>query len=120
MRALVVDDSSAMRSILRITLKGQGFEVLEAKHGLHALEVLAGADQVDLAFIDWNMPVMNGFELLQKIRQESKYDHMQIVMVTTETGATQMSEAISAGANEYIMKPFTLDVVIDKLRLTGL
>lgn len=120
MRALVVDDSSAMRAILRMTLKGQGFEVLEATQGLEALSILDEVDHVDLILIDWNMPLMNGFELLQRIRREPDYDATQIMMVTTETSTAQMTSALMEGANEYIMKPFTSDIVADKLRLLGL
>jgi len=120
MRALVVDDSSAMRAILRMTLKKQGFEVTEAKHGLDALSVLAGAGEFDLVLIDWKMPEMDGFELLHRIRAQTRFDRTRIMMVTTETCVEQMSEALSAGADDYIMKPFTFDVVADKLRLVGL
>jgi len=120
MRALVVDDSSAMRALLRMALKKQGFEVSEAKHGLDALSVLAAPGEFDLILIDWNMPEMDGFELLRRIRAEPRHDRTQIMMVTTETGMDQMSEALAAGANDYIMKPFTFDVVADKLRLVGL
>ena len=120
MRALVVDDSSAMRAILRMALRKRGFEVNESKHGLEALSVLANAGAFDLVLIDWNMPEMDGFELLRRIRANRSYDRSQIVMVTTETGMEQMSEALAAGANDYIMKPFTFDVVADKLQLLGL
>lgn len=120
MRALVVDDSSAMRAILGMTLKRRGFEILQAKDGLDALNVLGSGGNVELILIDWNMPGMNGLELLQRIRRQPQYAGTQILMVTTETGAGQMSDALSAGANEYIMKPFTPDVVMDKLELLGL
>jgi len=120
MRALVVDDSSAMRALLRMTLKKRGFEVAEAKHGREALAVLAANGEFDLILIDWNMPEMNGLELLQHIRSEPRHNQTQVMMVTTETGMDQMSEALSAGANDYIMKPFTFDVVADKLQLLGL
>jgi two-component system chemotaxis response regulator CheY len=120
MRALVVDDSSAMRAILGMTLKRRGFEILQAKDGMDALNVLGSSGTVELILIDWNMPGMNGLELLRRIRQQSQYAGAQILMVTTETGTGQMSEALSAGANEYIMKPFTPDVVMDKLEMLGL
>lgn len=120
MRALVVDDSSAMRAILSLTLKRKGFEILQAKDGLDALNVLSKSGAVELILIDWNMPGMNGLELLQRIRRQPEYSRAQILMVTTETGMGQMAEALSAGANEYIMKPFTPDVVMDKLQLLGL
>jgi two-component system chemotaxis response regulator CheY len=120
MRALVVDDSSAMRAVLRIILKKQNFEVVEAKDGLDALRVLQRMDVVDLMLIDWNMPGMNGFDLLQQVRGEARYGPTKVVMVTTETALAEMSNALAAGADEYIMKPFTPDVVADKLRLVGL
>lgn len=120
MRALVVDDSSAMRAVLSMTLKRRGFEILQAKDGLDALTVLSAGGQLDLILIDWNMPGMNGLELLRRIRQQTEYAGTQVLMVTTETGMGQMADAIAAGANEYIMKPFTADIVFDKLRLLGL
>jgi two-component system, chemotaxis family, chemotaxis protein CheY len=120
MRALVVDDSSAMRSILRITLQKHGFEVCEARHGMDALSVLAGPGDFNLILIDWNMPEMDGFQLLQRIRSQPRHAATKIMMVTTETGMNQMTEALAAGADDYIMKPFTFDVVSDKLQLIGL
>ncbi len=120
MRALIVDDSSAMRAILGMTLKRQGFEVVQAKDGMDALALLEKVEPLNLILIDWNMPVMNGLQLLERIRRQPRFDHTQILMVTTETGMGQMSEALSAGANEYIMKPFTPEMVSDKLHLVGL
>ncbi|MGD0929682.1 MAG: response regulator [Candidatus Korobacteraceae bacterium] len=120
MRALIVDDSSAMRAILGMTLKRQGFEVVQAKDGMDALALLEKVEPLDLILIDWNMPVMNGLQLLERIRRQPQFDRTQILMVTTETGMGQMSEALSAGANEYIMKPFTSEMVSDKLHLVGL
>jgi len=120
MRALVVDDSSAMRAVLRRSLNRHGFEVTEAKHGVDALGVLAGNSSFDLMLIDWNMPEMDGLALLRAVRGEHRHDSSKIMMVTTETGMEQMSEALAAGANDYIMKPFTFDVLADKLRLLGL
>lgn len=120
MRALVVDDSSAMRAILGMTLKRRGFEILQAKDGLDALRVLGGSGDLELILIDWNMPGMDGLELLRRIRRQPQYARTRILMVTTETGMSQMSDALSSGANEYIMKPFTPDVVMEKLELLGL
>jgi two-component system chemotaxis response regulator CheY len=120
MRALIVDDSSAMRAILGMTLKRQGFEVVQAKDGMDALALLEKVEPLDLILSDWNMPVMNGLQLLERIRRQPQFDRTQILMVTTETGMGQMSEALSAGANEYIMKPFTSEMVSDKLHLVGL
>jgi|SRR5579862_4596322 len=120
MRALVVDDSSAMRAVLGLTLKRQGFTVLQAKDGMEALQALAAAAPPELILIDWNMPGMNGFELLRRIRQQPALESARVLMVTTETGLERMSDALAEGANEYIMKPFTPEVVVDKLRMLGL
>ena len=120
MRALVVDDSSAMRAVLAMILRKRSFEVLQAKEGMEALEVLSANPLVNLILIDWNMPGMDGLELLRRIRQQPKFADAQILMVTTETGLRQMADALAAGANEYIMKPFTPDIVMDKLQLLGL
>jgi two-component system, chemotaxis family, chemotaxis protein CheY len=119
-RALVVDDSSTMRSILRLTLRGAGFEVLEASNGVEALDRLDKSGTVDLVLVDWNMPEMNGYEFLCAARANHAYDRTMIVMVTTETEIVQVKVALEHGANEYIMKPFTKDAVIEKLELMGL
>lgn len=120
MRALVVDDSSTMRSILRLTLRGAGFEVIEAANGAEALDRLEKSGKVDVALVDWNMPEMNGYEFLCAARTNRAYDATRIVMVTTETEIVQVKAALEHGANEYIMKPFTRDAVIEKLELMGL
>lgn len=120
MRALVVDDSSTMRSILRLTLRGAGFEVVEAGNGAEALDRLEKSGKVDLALVDWNMPEMNGYEFLCAARRNHAYDETRIVMVTTETEIVQVKAALQQGANEYIMKPFTRDAVIEKIQLMGL
>lgn len=120
MRALVVDDSRAMRSIVGRIVRGLGFEIVEAGNGVEALERLRGGAKIDLAMIDWNMPEMNGLELVKSIRAESRWDSMKLVMVTTESEVENVAQALGAGANEYVMKPFTPDVLCDKLALIGI
>ena len=120
MRALVVDDSRAIRSIIGKTVKELGFEVLEAGHGVEALARLAEHGKVDLILVDWNMPEMNGFDFLVKARGNLDWKDTVIMMVTTETEMSQMQRALEAGANEYVMKPFTKDVLREKLQLVGL
>ncbi|HSB54584.1 MAG TPA: response regulator [Gemmatimonadales bacterium] len=120
MRALVVDDSRAIRSIIGKTVKELGFEVLEAGHGREALERLAGAGRVDLILVDWNMPEMNGYDFLVAARQSPDWKDTVIMMVTTETEMSQMQRALDAGANEYVMKPFTREALREKLQLVGL
>jgi two-component system chemotaxis response regulator CheY len=118
-RALIVDDSRVMRSILRRSLEGRGFDVVEAGNGREALDRLAMMRIPDLALVDWNMPEMNGIELITELRQDKAYDAMLVMMVTTETETEQVQRALNAGANEYVMKPFSEDVLSDKLGLLG-
>ena len=118
--AIVVDDSRAIRMILSRNLRELGFEVSEAGNGSEALDMLSSGPPADLVMADWNMPVMDGLELLQKIRASPAFGKVPVVMVTTEAEADQMIAALQAGATEYIMKPFTKEILADKLRLAGL
>jgi two-component system chemotaxis response regulator CheY len=120
-KALVVDDSRAMRMILSRTLSESGFEVAQAADGQAALDTMAreGAS-IGLVLLDWNMPQISGIEVVEKLRAERAYDGVRLVMVTTETEIEQMARALELGADEYIMKPFTREAVEDKLRLIGM
>ena len=120
-KALIVDDSRAIRMILGRTLGQLGYDVQEAGDGLQALEILdrQPAD-FNLALVDWNMPGMNGMDLLLRLRADRRYDALPIVMVTTETEMEHVAAAVQAGANEYVMKPFTSEVLRDKLRIAGI
>lgn len=122
MRALVVDDSRAMRMILRKMLDELGFDVLEAEHGKEALERLAevAKDELVLALVDWNMPEMNGLEFVEAVRAMRDWDRMKVMMVTSESSPRQVYEALKAGADEYAMKPVTREVIEGKLELLGL
>ncbi len=119
MRALVIDDSKSIRSILSKILVEIGFTVEEASNGLEALDVIQ-KEKVDLALVDWNMPDMNGFEFIQEVRKDNTYKDMRMMMVTTETEMNKVVEALEAGANEYVMKPFTKDMIVEKLALMGM
>ena len=119
-KALVVDDSRAVRMILGRTLKELGFEVREAANGREALDVIETEKaSVSLVLADWNMPEVNGLELLKRLRQKPELSSLVVVMVTTETELDQMAAALEAGANEYVMKPFTKDILVEKLQLVG-
>ena len=120
MKAIVIDDSRATRVILKRTLTAQGFEVLEAGDGKQALDELEKSGPIELALVDWNMPVMTGYEFIVEIRTRPAFAGMSIMMVTTESETSQVQLALDAGANEYIMKPFTEDVLKEKLMLLGL
>lgn len=119
MRALVVDDSAVTRRIVRSILAGLGFEVAEAGNGQEALARLRGLGKTDLVMVDWNMPEMNGVELIRIIRSDHGYDEMPLLMLTTNNGPEDIAAALEAGANEYIMKPFTADIIRGKLELLG-
>ena len=120
MRAFVVDDSYAMRLILGRLLRGAGFEVHEACHGRDALEQLTARGPVELALIDWNMPEMNGLELVQALRADGRFAAMKLMMVTTEAEPSRIAAAMRAGADAYVLKPFTTDVLRAKLATLGL
>ena len=117
MRALVVDDSRTVRVILRNILQEMGTDVVEAGDGLEALEQLRRNPDVELVLVDWNMPVMNGLDFILAVRAQPTLDGVRIVMVTTETEGEQVARALRAGANEYVMKPFTREVLVAKLSL---
>jgi two-component system chemotaxis response regulator CheY len=116
-RALVVDDSRAVRLIIGQILHEIGIEVLEARNGLEGLEQIRRNPDVELMLVDWNMPEMNGLDFVRAIRSERAYDGVHILMVTAECQSEQVSQALSAGADEYLMKPFNRDVLVAKLNL---
>jgi two-component system chemotaxis response regulator CheY len=117
MRALVIDDSRTVRIIIGTILRELGMEVLEAANGLEALEQMKLNPDVDLMLLDWNMPQMNGLDFLRAVRSQRGYDAVRILMVTSEAQSEQVTQALSAGANEYLMKPFSKDVLVAKLNL---
>ncbi len=118
--ALIIDDSRAVRTILKRILTGVGFRTSEATNGLEGLEVLSQHDDISIALVDWNMPQMNGYEFVKAVRANPANDELWLMMVTTETEMSRVVRAMAAGANEYVMKPFTEDVIIEKLKLLGL
>ena len=120
MRALIVDDSRTMRLILKKQLKQLGFtEMFEAGDGVEALKVLEGIAAPDVALVDWNMPNMTGIELVGAVRKNDTWNEMKIVMVTTEADLDHVQRALGQGANEYVMKPFTPEMLSDKLMMIG-
>lgn len=100
-------------------LRKLGFDVVEATDGLEALEHLRDAGGIDLALVDWNMPRMDGIRFVQAVRANRAYDALPLMMVTTESDREHIVTALEAGANEYMMKPFTQDVLSQKLALLG-
>ena len=120
MKALVVDDSRSMRSIIGKQLRELGIEVAEAASGLEALDALRLQSPFDVMLVDWNMPHMDGFELLRKVRADQAYEDLPIMMVTTESEMSQVAIALEGGANEYLMKPFDRQALLEKLLLLGI
>ena len=120
MKVLIVDDSRVMRMLLRRMLNTLGVsDVIEASDGQQALERL-GESTPDLALVDWNMPVMNGLDLVLALRQNRDFDRVKVMMVTSESSPRKIYDALKAGADEYAMKPIDIDVIADKLLLLGL
>jgi len=120
MLALVVDDSRAMRAILTRLLNGLGFDVAQAGHGEEALDVINAGTRPDVILVDWNMPVMDGLTFVKNIRAREDMRDVSLMMVTTESEQGQIVRALAAGAHEYVIKPFTDDVIAEKLALLGL
>jgi two-component system chemotaxis response regulator CheY len=117
MRALVVDDSRTVRIVVGNILREEGMTVVEAANGREGLDRLRDTPDVGLVLVDWNMPEMNGLEFITAVRADRAYDAVRIMMVTTETEQGQVVRALAAGANEYVMKPFTREVLVAKLSL---
>jgi two-component system chemotaxis response regulator CheY len=117
MRALVVDDSRAVRMIIGQILREIGMEVFEAANGIEALEQMKRNPDLELLLVDWNMPQMNGYDFIRAVRSERAYDSVRILMVTSESQGEQVNQALSAGANEYLMKPFNKEILVAKLNL---
>jgi two-component system, chemotaxis family, chemotaxis protein CheY len=119
-KALIVDDSKAVRMLIARSLRQFGYETLEAANGSEALQVLAAEKfSVCLMLADWNMPEMNGLDLVKQLRRNPDNDHVAVIMVTSECDTEQMIAALAAGANEYVMKPFTREILQEKLQLVG-
>jgi two-component system chemotaxis response regulator CheY len=126
MLTMVIDDSRAMRLILKRIVAQLGFDVVEAGNGQEAMDYLTanvldgGGEIPGLALVDWNMPEMNGLEFVTAVRAEPRLRGMTLMMVTTESEQSQIVRALASGAHEYVIKPFTPDAIIDKLALLGL
>jgi two-component system chemotaxis response regulator CheY len=118
-RCLVVDDSAVIRKVARRILEGMNFTILEAEDGSKALDVCAVA-MPDAILLDWNMPVMDGYEFLKSLRKTTNGTKPKVVFCTTENDVAHIARAMHAGADEYIMKPFDKDILTSKFREIGL
>ncbi|MFA6191594.1 MAG: chemotaxis response regulator CheY [Sulfurimonas sp.] len=116
MKLLVVDDSSTMRRIIKNTLARLGYkDILEGGDGLEGWAAIDANPDIDMLITDWNMPEMNGLELVKKVRADARFKDLPIIMVTTEGGKAEVITALKAGVNNYIVKPFTPQVLKEKL-----
>ena len=113
--ALTVDDSKTMREMVSFTLKGEGFDVIEAEDGKAALGVLSGK-KVDVVITDLNMPNMNGFELIRNLRSDPAYKFTPILMLTTEGDGSKKEEGKAAGATGWLVKPFNPEKLVEVVR----
>ena len=116
---LIVDDSKVIRMVARRILEGLHFEIAEAADGKMALEACQKS-MPDAILLDWNMPVMNGIDFLRQLRRLEGGEAPRVVLCTTENDLAHIQEAISAGANEYIMKPFDSEIIEAKFSQIGL
>jgi two-component system, chemotaxis family, protein-glutamate methylesterase/glutaminase len=115
MRALVVDDSKPIRSIVAQVLRSLRFECLEAANGAEAIELLSKTGRPDLVTVNWHMPVMDGIELIRRLRGDPAHRDLRLLMISTEHESSRIAMALQAGADEYIAKPFTAESLTRKL-----
>ena len=116
---LVVDDSSVIRKVARRILEGMQFNIVEAEDGQQALDQCRHT-MPEAILLDWNMPVMDGYEFLKALRRLPGGDAPKVVFCTTENDVVHIARALHAGANEYIMKPFDKEIVEAKFQEVGL
>ena len=119
MHVLVIDDFEPARLLLSAILVEIGFTVDQSSNSLEALDLIK-KEKIDVAMVDWNMPEMSGYEFIQRVRKDDTYKDMRLIMVTANTEMNNVEEALEAGADEYIMKPFNKEIIIDKLALIGI
>lgn len=119
MKVLIIDDSRTMRRLLASYLAPLSAETCEAGNGQEALEALNRSWPVDLALVDWDMPVMNGIDFVREVRKDTSRETMKLLMVTAHNNIESVTEALSAGADDFLMKPLTEEMVVDKLRMLG-
>jgi len=116
MKILIVDDSSVMRKVIRAAADVLDLESEEAQDGIEAMKILAdNYMSIDLVLLDWNMPHKTGFDVLQEIKSNENYKNIPVMMVTTEGHKASIVAAVRAGADNYLVKPFTVDELESKI-----
>jgi len=120
---LVIDDSKPMRTFLTYIAQQMAFATFEAGDGREALDALIKNDPrepFDVALVDWDMPRMNGLEFVQTVRRNHDFAHLKLMMVTTQNAQERVAQALQAGADDFLMKPVTKEMLADKLQILGL
>lgn len=119
MRVMIVDDSRAQRMMLRRMVETLGFETEEAEHGQDALDQLQAGTAVDLMLVDWNMPVLDGLEMLKAVRKHGEFADTTIMMVSSESDPRKIARALMCGADDYLVKPVDAPMIREKLVMLG-
>jgi len=119
-RTLVVDDSRVIRTIVGRSLQQLGFETEEAANGCEGITLLEKGNLPAMMMVDWNMPSMSGLEMVRAVRANRAWDEVKLIMITSENESERVQEALEAGADEYIMKPFSKEMIQEKLLLLGI
>ena len=119
-RALIIDDSKPVRSILSRMLRNLDFEIAEAANGQEGLELLHELGQPDLATVNWQMPKLDGLQFIRAVRADARYRELPLLMISSESEPSLVATALAAGANEYIVKPCTQQALSEKLTRLGL
>ena len=119
MHALVINDCNVTRAVLVHLLRQLGYQIVEAANGREALERLREMPKPRVVVVDWSMPEMDGLDFIRTVRAQPAYEDVPILMATTETDLSYVARALEAGANEYVMKPFSKRMIRDKLALLG-
>lgn len=116
MKILTIDDSATVREVIRSAVEVLGYECIEAENGAAGLEIIyQSAKEIALILLDWNMPIMDGLTFLKAIKAHTEYNHIPVTMVTSENEMSKIISAVSEGAKNYIIKPFTQDEIMKKM-----
>jgi len=119
-KVLIVDDAKVVRMALKGIMRKIGWKATEAENGKIAMETMQEDPSFSLILLDWNMPEMNGYDFLTWLRSVPEHsENPRVIMVTTESSMPSMLQALAAGADEYIMKPFDADMIRDKMLQIG-
>jgi len=117
MKVIVADDSRLIRGIIEKTAASIGFEAVQAGNGEEALNILeADGREINLVLLDWNMPILSGIDVIKKMRGDDRFKMIPVLMISTESEDDRIKEAINAGAQGYLTKPFTTDKLLDAIR----